>query len=71
MKLDKIANDGKRAGIGENQTYITSKKSDSHKIMIIGEKLQSLIQVKVKTAVEATQREVMRSRSRHLVEETI
>lgn len=66
-----MAQDDEHVGINEDQTHNTSKQTDLPLIVISREELRSLIQIEVKSAVEATQREEMGSMFRNLVEETI
>lgn len=71
FKFVEMAQKIKLAGICRKRTYNASKSLDSFVITISTEKLRSLIQIKVKSAVDAAQRDEKGSMSRNLVEETI
>lgn len=68
--LSETDHDGKHAGISEDRKLDAFKKRDSHVIMMNREELSSLVQVKVRSAVDATEREKMKSKSLSLFEET-
>lgn len=69
--LDERDHDADHAGNSQDQIYTTHASTDSQVIWISREKLRSLIQEDVKSAVETAQLEEMRSMSRHQIKETL
>lgn len=69
--LDYMAHNEKYAVSSKDQIHATPARADYYVIKIRREKLRSLIQAELRSAIETAQQEEMRNMSRNLAEKTL